>query len=73
MHAPDPATRYAIYHAADIDFTLNPKGKAVDKGLVLPNINDGFKGTAPDLGSIEAGEPVPVYGARGIGNQSFYR
>ncbi|MEP7372711.1 MAG: hypothetical protein ABI675_04930 [Chitinophagaceae bacterium] len=73
MHAPDPAKHYAIYHATDIDFTLNPKGRAVDKGIVLPNINDGFKGIAPDLGAIEAGEPVPVYGARGIGNQSFYR
>jgi hypothetical protein len=73
MHPPDPAKPYSIYHASDIDFTLNPKGKAVDKGVILPNVNDGFKETAPDLGAIEAGEPVPVYGARGIGSQPFYR
>jgi len=73
MQPPDPAKRYAVFHAADIDFTLNPKGRAVDKAIALPNINDGFKATAPDLGAIEAGEPVPVYGARGIGNPSFYR
>lgn len=73
MHPPDPAKPHSVYHAADINFTLNPKGKAVDIAVVLPNINDGYKGTAPDLGAIEAGEPVPVYGVRGIGLQSFYR
>ena len=73
MNAPDPSKPYNIYHAIDINFSLNPKGKAVDKGVVLPNINDDFKGTAPDLGAIEAGTPVPVYGARRTGNQSFYR
>ncbi|MEO6329715.1 MAG: hypothetical protein ABIO55_12315, partial [Ginsengibacter sp.] len=73
MHATDPSKLYSVYHASDINFTLNPKGKAVDKGVVLPNINDGFKGTAPDLGAIEAGDAAPVYGVRGIGNQSFYR
>ena len=73
MHAPDPARPHFIYHATDINFTLNAKGKAIDKGIGLSNVNDGYKGTAPDLGAIEAGEPVPVYGARGIGIGSFYR
>jgi hypothetical protein len=73
MRPPDPTKPHGIYHASDIDFTLKPKGKAVDKGVVMPNINDGYKGNAPDLGAIEAGEPVPVYGARGLSNQSFYR
>lgn len=73
MQPPDPAKPYSVYHAADIDFTLNPKGKAIDKGAILSNINEGFKGKSPDLGAIEAGEAAPVYGVRGIGNKSFYR
>lgn len=73
MRPPDPLTPHKIYHASDIDFRLSPIGKAVDKGIVLPTINDGYKGAAPDLGAIEAGGPVPRYGARGAGNQSFYR
>ena len=49
------------------------KGKAVDKGVALPNVNDGFKGKAPDLGAIEAGDPMPIYGAKRNRNQCFYR
>ena len=73
LRTPDPLKPHSIYHAADLNFTLNTKGRAVDKGIVLPNVNDGFRGVAPDLGAIEAGEAVPVYGVRGISNQSFYR
>jgi hypothetical protein len=73
LQPPDAATPHAVYHAADIDFTLSPKGKAVDRGIVLPNINTDYKGAAPDLGAIEAGDTIPVYGARGIGKQPFYR
>jgi len=70
---PDPATPHRVYHATDIDFTLALKGKAVDKGVALPNVNDGFKGKAPDLGAIEAGDPMPIYGAKRNRNQCFYR
>lgn len=73
LYPPDPKTPHNIYHAADLDFTLSPSGKAIDKGVVIPNVNDNYKGTAPDLGAIEGAEPVPAYGARGIGNKSFYR
>jgi hypothetical protein len=37
---------------------------AVDAGAILPNINDGFVGAAPDLGAYELGQPVPTYGPR---------
>lgn len=37
---------------------------AVDVGQVLPNINDGYAGKAPDLGAYEAGAVLPVYGPR---------
>jgi hypothetical protein len=73
LRAPDPTKPHAVYHATDIDFRLKPKGKAVDKGVIMPNINNNFKGKAPDLGAIEAGEPVPIYGPRNRTYQCFYR
>lgn len=73
MQPPNPTTPHAVYHATDLDFTLNPNGNAVDKGVVLPNVNDGYNGAAPDLGAIEAGDEPPLYGARGSGKGSFYR
>ncbi|HYP05063.1 MAG TPA: hypothetical protein VER03_02415, partial [Bryobacteraceae bacterium] len=53
MKPPDPARRYDVYHAMDLDFRLHPKGRAVDAGTPLPTINDGFAGQAPDLGALE--------------------
>jgi hypothetical protein len=43
---------------------LSTISNALDRGLVLPNINDGFKGSAPDLGAVESGCPAPIYGPR---------
>ena len=61
---PDPDKPYAVYRAEDFDFRLRPGSAAVDKGCVLPNVNDNFTGKAPDLGAYELGQPVPVYGPR---------
>jgi hypothetical protein len=36
----------------------------IDKAELLPNINDQFTGTAPDMGALERGLPVPTYGPR---------
>jgi hypothetical protein len=44
--------------------TLQPGCAAVDAGAVLPNINDGFTGGAPDLGAHERGLAAAVYGPR---------
>ena len=44
--------------------TLTAGCAAVDAGVILPNINDGFVGTAPDLGAYELGQPLPTYGPR---------
>ena len=44
--------------------TLRPGCTAVDAGAVLPNINEGFLGAAPDLGAFELGQPLPAYGPR---------
>lgn len=73
LRAPEATKPHAIYHATDLSFRLKLKGKAVNAGLELPNINDSFRGKAPDLGAIEAGDPVPVYGPRGGSHQPFYR
>jgi hypothetical protein len=44
--------------------TLNPACNAIDAGDILPNINDGYTGSAPDLGAYELGAQVPTYGPR---------
>lgn len=46
------------------DVTLAATSNAIDTGLVIPNITDGFIGAAPDLGAWERGAPIPTYGAR---------
>jgi hypothetical protein len=58
---PDPRT---LYKPADFDFQLRPGSAAVDAGVRLPNINDDATGSAPDLGALEVGRPVPHYGPR---------
>jgi hypothetical protein len=44
--------------------TLAAGSLALDKGRVLPNLNDGYRGAAPDLGALELGCPSPSYGPR---------
>lgn len=70
---PDPANRHAVYHAVDLNFQLKPESKAVDAGILIPTVNDGFKGRAPDLGALEVGKPEPKYGPRWLKRQPFYR
>jgi hypothetical protein len=52
------------YQPAEWDLRLNAGAAAVDAGLPLPNINDGFRGSAPDLGCYELGAEAPRYGPR---------
>lgn len=53
-----------LYKASDFDFRLKPDSAAVDRGVVLPNVTDGFAGKAPDLGALEVGQEMPHYGPR---------
>jgi len=46
------------------DLRLKESSEAVDAGCLLPNVNDGFAGSAPDLGAHELGQPLPHYGPR---------
>jgi hypothetical protein len=70
---PDPNQRHAVYHAMDLNFALKATSKAVDAGVVIPTINDAFKGKAPDLGALEVGAPALHYGPRWLTWQPFYR
>jgi hypothetical protein len=60
----DPKTVQRLYDFKDFDFRLKPGSAAIDRGVVIPNINDGFTGKAPDLGALESGQPLPTYGPR---------
>jgi len=64
LDAQDLKSVQRLYRAEDLDFRLKPGSAAVDRGIVIPNVTDGFSGRAPDLGALEAGTPPPVYGPR---------
>ena len=70
---PDPENRHAVYHATDLNFRLKPGSVAVDAGVEIPTVNEGFAGSAPDLGALEVGRPMPHYGPRWLKTQPFYR
>jgi hypothetical protein len=46
------------------DAALDPASNAIDRGMILANVNDDFTGAAPDLGALELGCPAPIYGPR---------
>ncbi|MFO0919952.1 MAG: right-handed parallel beta-helix repeat-containing protein [Planctomycetaceae bacterium] len=73
LSPPNPALRHAVYHAMDLNFRLKSGSKAVNAGERLPTVNDGFIGSAPDLGALEAGKPEPKYGPRWVTWEPFYR
>jgi hypothetical protein len=64
LDAQDLKTVQQIYKAEDFDFRLKPDSAAVDRGFVLPNVNDGFVGKAPDLGALEVGGAPLHFGPR---------
>ena len=70
---PDPAKRYAVYHAMDLHFNLKPNSRAIDAGVIIPTVNEDYVGRDPDLGALEAGKPEPHYGPRWLNWQPFYR
>lgn len=70
---PDAANKHAVYHAMDLNFQLDPSGKAIDAGVLIPTVNESHAGQAPDLGALEAGQPLPHYGPRWLTWQPFYR
>jgi len=59
-----PVRDGVTYQKSEFDLRLQSGGKAIDAGVRLPNVNDEFTGSAPDLGALEHGQPVPHYGPR---------
>ena len=64
LDARDRSTLQRLYRAEDLDFRLKEGSAAVDRGLALPTVTDGFTGRAPDLGALEVGKPALHYGPR---------
>ncbi|HEX7236495.1 MAG TPA: hypothetical protein VF405_06005 [Gammaproteobacteria bacterium] len=64
LDAQDTGKVQKLYDARDLDFRLRPGSAAVDRGTPLATVTDGFEGRAPDLGALELGAPLPVYGPR---------
>ena len=64
VRMPDASDPQRVYKTEDYDFRLKPGSAAVDAGIDLPNITDGFSGKAPDLGAYESDRPLPHYGPR---------
>jgi hypothetical protein len=62
--APDFTDPTKLVSPSDVDLRLAPRSRAVDAGVVLPGITDGFGGSAPDLGAYELGAAVTHYGPR---------
>ncbi|MBN1848989.1 MAG: hypothetical protein JW932_10425 [Deltaproteobacteria bacterium] len=60
----DPNHITKVYKTEDLDFSLKSASAASNAGCILPNVNDGYTGTAPDLGALEIGSALPVYGPR---------
>ena len=64
LDARDLETVQQVHDARTLDFRLRPGSAAVDRGVAIPNVTDGFNGVAPDLGALEVGQTMPVYGPR---------
>jgi hypothetical protein len=64
LDAQDLTKVQKLYKAEDFDFELKPGSAAIDRGVNLPNVTDGFTGRAPDLGALELGQTPPHYGPR---------
>jgi hypothetical protein len=62
LTAPDDIAKE--YPCSKNDLRLSLQSNAIDAGVGLPNVNDGFAGAAPDLGAYEAGQVLPHYGPR---------
>lgn len=46
------------------NLTLSEEAAVIDNALLIPNVNDNYKGDGPDRGALEFGTPLPHYGPR---------
>jgi hypothetical protein len=61
---PDFTDVTKVVEVGSVDLRLRKGAAAIDAGIALPNVTDGFSGGAPDLGAYELGAPLPHYGPR---------
>ncbi len=61
---PDFSDPTRVVAVDSVDLRLREGAVAIDAGTELPNVTDGFRGNAPDLGAYEFGAPLPHYGPR---------
>jgi hypothetical protein len=61
---PDFSDPTHVVAVDSIDLRLRQGVAAIDAGIELPNVTDGFRENAPDLGAYEFGAPLPHYGPR---------
>ena len=59
-----PVNAKTVYPIANNAPQLAENSPVIDKGQVIPNINDDYKGKAPDIGAWEFGGKRPHYGPR---------
>ncbi len=64
VHPPDPTNPSMVIPIGNNDFRLQPKAIVIDKGMIMSNVNDDYKGLGPDIGALEAEKAVPHYGKR---------
>jgi hypothetical protein len=64
LNAQDIGSLQKLYKADDLDFRLRAGSAAVDRGVALPTVTNGYAGAAPDLGALEFGTVPPRYGPR---------
>lgn len=60
----------AFLDEAGEDYRLSEASPAVDVGLPIPGINDGFAGAAPDIGAFELGAEEPEWPDAGTGGHA---
>ena len=53
-----------LYDADTLDFRLREGASAIDRGMPLPTVTEGFNGDSPDLGALEYDAQMPRYGPR---------
>ncbi len=54
----------AMTQFAPPDLRLATASSAINAGIAIPNVNDDYTGSAPDLGAFELGKALPAYGPR---------
>ncbi|WP_375448393.1 hypothetical protein [uncultured Fibrella sp.] len=54
-------------------YALQPDSPAIDAGIAVPGLTDGFSGVAPDLGALEYGQPPFAIGVQQYKGPRFDR